>query len=86
MKLSIFCSTEYCYADCHYVEYRDYLNVMLSVVAPSPVLLNAILANVVTPVVGKDVKTSDGRRTSVCPFAKWRLKFEWGAGIIILTA
>ncbi len=35
------------YAECHYAECRDYLNVMLSVVMPSVVMPSVVMLNVV---------------------------------------
>jgi len=42
MALSMFCNKEYLYAECHYAECCNYLDVMLSVVMLSVVVLSVI--------------------------------------------
>ncbi len=48
LKLSIFCNIiEHCYAECHYIECCDYLNVALNFI-----MLVAVILSVVAPLNG----------------------------------
>ncbi len=73
MKLSIFCNIiEHCYAECHYIEGCDYLNVILNFI-----MLGAVILSVVAPL---NDPQNNNKNTSLSISAYW----HWMLGVVIL--